>query len=211
MKQQSLFLTFEGPEGSGKSTAIKLLSEWLDKNNIKHIVTREPGGSDIAEQIRSVILCKTNTAMDATTEAFLYAASRRQHIVETINPALENNIVVLCDRYVDSSLVYQGVGRKLGIDYVFDINKLATQGLLPKKTFFFDVHPEVGMKRIEDAKRTTNRLDDEKIQFHIDVYNAYLELCDRFKDRYISIAAEKDVESVFEQLRQQVEKLLNED
>lgn len=209
MKQQALFITFEGPEGSGKSTIIKMISEWLESENMKFIVTREPGGSKIAEQIRSVILDKSNTEMDGMTEALLYAASRRQHIVDTINPNLENNVIVLCDRYLDSSLVYQGSGRGLTEEKVNDINFYATNGLLPIRTFFFDVSPEVGMSRISKADRDTNRLDKEKIEFHQTVHKAYIELSKKYRDRYITVDAAKEIDVVFNDVKKHLEELLN--
>ena len=134
----SLFITFEGGEGSGKSSVLKLLDERLRNEGYQTVLTREPGGTPIAEQIRNVILDKANTKMDARTEALLYAASRRQHLVEKVWPALKEGKLVLCDRYLDSSLAYQGVARGIGIEEVFSINKFAIDQTMPDLTFFLD-------------------------------------------------------------------------
>ena len=158
----SLFITFEGGEGSGKSTVLKEVAKRLESEGYQTVLTREPGGTPIAEQIRGVILDKGNTAMDPRTEALLYAASRRQHLVEKVWPALKEGKLVLCDRYLDSSLAYQGGARNLGIDAVLGINLFATEGTYPDLTLLFDIEPELGMKRIAaNASREVNRLDLE--------------------------------------------------
>lgn len=160
-------------------------------------MTREPGGTPIAEEIRNVILDKKNTAMDPKTEALLYAASRRQHIVEKILPALKAGKVVLCDRFLDSSLAYQGGARGLGIDKVYEMNQFATDGLLPDLTILFDIEPELGLKRIAaNAGREVNRLDVEKLPFHHAVRDAFHELVKKFPDRYVVIDASKTPEEV---------------
>lgn len=129
--KKGLFVTLEGPEGSGKSTIIKMIEEDLNKSKIEYVSTREPGGIDIAEQIREVILNKSNTAMDKRTEALLYAASRRQHMAEKVIPALEDGKIVICDRFIDSSLAYQGYARGIGMDEVMKINEFAIEGYMP--------------------------------------------------------------------------------
>ena len=154
--KKSFFISFEGPDGSGKSTIIKKVAEYFSENNIDYVLTREPGGSQIAEEIRNIILNTKNTNLSASTEALLYAASRAQHFDEIIKPALNNNQVVLCDRFLDSSLVYQGVARELGVDRVLQINKFAIEDVLPDLTVFFDVDPLIGLERIN--KKTTNNI-----------------------------------------------------
>jgi dTMP kinase len=187
-----MFITFEGGEGSGKSTAIKHIVAELEKEGYSVVLTREPGGTPIAEEIRNVILDKKNTAMDPKTEALLYAASRRQHIVEKILPALKAGKIVLCDRFLDSSLAYQGGARGLGIDQVYAMNQFATDGLLPDLTILFDIEPELGLKRIAaNAGREVNRLDVEKLPFHHAVRDAFHELAKRFPERYVVIDASK--------------------
>ena len=193
----SLFVTFEGPEGSGKTTAAKRVVEELEKRGYQCLLTREPGGSEIAEQIRNVLLDKNNTLMDRRTEALLYAASRRQHLIEKVLPALQEGKIVICDRYVDSSLAYQGHARNIGIDEVLSINSFAIDGKMPDLTIFFDLDEETGLRRINiDKKREVNRLDLEKLDFHKKVYEGYKILVDRYPERIKSIDASKSVEEV---------------
>ena len=143
-----MFITIEGPEGSGKTTAVNAAVEQLEKMGYQIVRTREPGGTPIAEQIRNVILDKNNTAMDKRTEALLYAASRRQHLVEKVWPALKEGKIVICDRYLDSSLAYQGGARDLGVDNILQVNNFATEGTFPDLTLLFDIEPELGLARI---------------------------------------------------------------
>lgn len=195
----SLFITFEGGEGSGKSSVLRLLAEQFEKEGIPFILTREPGGTPISEQIRNVILDKANTAMDPRTEALLYAASRRQHLAEKVWPALKEGKLVLCDRYLDSSLAYQGGARGLGIDNVLDINMFATEGTFPDLTLLFDIEPSVGLARIAaNAGREVNRLDLEKMSFHEGVRKTFHELAERFSERYVVIDASKSLEEVYQ-------------
>lgn len=209
MKQQPIFITFEGPEGSGKSTLIKKLGEWLEKKKLEYIVTREPGGTDIAEQIRKVILSNENTLIAPRTEALLYAASRAQHVKEVINPAFDEGKIILCDRFLDSSLVYQGVARKIGVDEVYRINDFAINGLLPDITFLLDVDPEIGLKRIEDSDRKKNRMDLETIAFHRDVHDAYKELSRKYRNRYVVIDASESEDEVFKVVTDRIQKSLS--
>lgn len=195
----SKFITLEGPEGSGKTTVAKMLLDALRKQGFLVFATREPGGTEIAEQIRHIILDPRNTAMDPRAEALLYAASRRQHMVEKILPALAKGEHVLCDRFIDSSLAYQGHGRGLGIDEVLQLNLFAIEGHLPDITLFFDVSPEIGLKRIDAHKgREVNRLDLERLEFHHTVREGYLEVIRRYPDRFIVIDANQPLELVFQ-------------
>lgn len=205
-----LFITIEGPEGAGKTTIIGMLATALMERGIKVIVTREPGGIPIAEQIREVILNKENTAMDARTEALLYAAARRQHLVEKVLPHLQEGSIVLCDRFIDSSLAYQGYARGLGMDEVYNINHFAIDGRMPDTTLYFDIDPEVGLNRIDQHKgREVNRLDLEELHFHEKVREGYHLLLERFKDRIIMIDASQSVEDVFQQALNSLLKVLN--
>lgn len=195
----SLFITFEGGEGSGKSTILRKIDEKLRADGFETVLTREPGGTPIAEQIRNVILDKSNTKMDGRTEALLYAASRRQHLVEKVWPALKEGKVVLCDRYLDSSLAYQGGARGLGVDNVLNVNLFATEGTYPDLTLLFDLEPEVGLSRIAaNQNREVNRLDLEKIDFHNAVRSAFLGLAKRYPERYVIINADQPIDKVFE-------------
>jgi len=201
------FITFEGPDGAGKTTIIKLVAQEL--NNA--LLTREPGGIDIAEQIRRVILDKENTAMDSRTEALLYAAARRQHLIEKVKPALDKGRVVLCDRFVDSSLAYQGYARGLGMDEVFTINQFAIEDFMPELTIYFDIEPEAGLKRINKNKgREINRLDLEDLDFHKKVREGYHLLMERFPHRIVRIDASGTVDEVFKKTMQLVKAKLAE-
>lgn len=193
----SYFITLEGVEGSGKSTLINFIRDYIEGSGKTVVVTREPGGIDIAEQIRSVILDKKNTKMEGRTEALLYAAARRQHLVEKVIPSLNEGNIVLCDRFVDSSLAYQGFARGLGIDEVFSINKFAIGDFLPDLTLYLDLDPQVGLNRIAKNKgREINRLDLEEIDFHLKVREGYEEVLKRFPERMVRIDANQEIEQV---------------
>ena len=194
-----MFITLEGPEGSGKTTAVDYAVSKLEEMGYKIVRTREPGGTPISEQIRNVILDKANTAMDERTEALLYAASRRQHLVEKVWPALKEGKIVICDRYLDSSLAYQGGARGLGIENILNVNNFATEGTFPDLTLLFDIDPQIGLARIAaNANREVNRLDLEKLDFHNKVRNTFLELAKRYPERFIVIDASKSREEVAE-------------
>mgnify|MGYP003105886674 FL=1 len=200
--KKGLFIVFEGGDGSGKSTAINSIYDWFLENKIKCIKTREPGGIKIAEDIRQVILDKNNTAMDGRTEALLYAAARRQHLVEKVIPALEDGVIVLCDRFVDSSLAYQGYARGLGVDEVMSINKFAIDGYMPDISILFDIDPKIGLQRINNNDdREINRLDLEKIDFHEKVREGYGIIYSNNKDRMIKINAEKSKEQIVAEIK----------
>lgn len=192
---RGLFLTFEGCDGCGKTTVLNRVSVLLREKGIPFLLTREPGGSKIAEEIRNVILDKKNTEMDPRCEALLYAASRRQHLVEIVLPALEKGIHVLSDRYLDSSLAYQGYARGIGMEEVYSINLFAIDGMLPDLTFFLDLPPEEGLARIrKNETREVNRLDLEKENFHKKVYEGYKILLENYPERIVRIDAKKTVE-----------------
>lgn len=192
-----MFVTIEGPEGSGKSSVTKKVTEMLEKDGLEVVLTREPGGTPISEEIRNVILDKKNTNMDSMTEALLYAASRRQHLVEKIWPLSKEGKIVISDRFIDSSLAYQGGARGLGIDKILSLNMFATDGYFPELTLLFDIDPEIGLARIKaNSNREVNRLDLEKIEFHKNVRKTFLELAKRFDDRYVVLDASKPFDEV---------------
>ncbi len=194
-----LFFSFEGPEGAGKTTVLKMVVTKLQEEGIEVVATREPGGSVIAEKIREVILNPAHTEMDAKTEALLYAAARSQHFVEKIEPSLNQGKVVLCDRFIDSSLAYQGIGRDLGISGVKSINQFAIGDRLPDMTILFDLDPAIGLARINAHKdREVNRLDAESLAFHEKVRKAYLKLAEEFPERIKVIDANQSLELVFQ-------------
>ena len=190
----SLFITLEGPEGSGKTSAIKLVKEQLEKEGHQIVMTREPGGTPISEQIRNVILDKNNTSMDYRTEALLYAASRMQHLKERVIPAINDGTVVICDRFLDSSLAYQGHARGLGMEAILRINHFALDHL-PDLTIFIDVKPEVALKRLSNRDKS-DRLDLESIKFHQDVYDGYLKVAEMYPDRVLKIDGNRELEEV---------------
>ena len=181
------FITFEGCEGSGKSTQIRLLSERLKKQGISHIVTREPGGSDIAEQIRNIILNGKNTAMCDECEALLYAAARAQHLREVVQPALNRGTLVLCDRFVDSSLAYQGYARGLGLDFVREINSFAMRDFRPDITLFLDISPRAAFERKHGADED-DRMEQLGMAFHQKVYEGYLKIAEAEPERVAKVA-----------------------
>ncbi|MBP1970331.1 dTMP kinase [Virgibacillus natechei] len=191
------FITVEGGEGAGKTSILHSLNSKLQDLGYDVLATREPGGIETAEQIRKIILDPNHTKMEERTEALLYAAARRQHLVEKIVPALKQGKIVLCDRFVDSSLAYQGHARGLGIDEVLAINQFAIQDTMPDLTLFFDIEPTKGLERITANKdRERNRLDLEKLHFHEKVYEAYHMLMNRFPNRMQSINADQSLEAV---------------
>ena len=193
--KNGVFITFEGPDGSGKTTVSTAVVKMLQEAGYAVIYTREPGGSTIAEQIRNVILDPDNTKMDARTEALLYAASRRQHLVEIVLPALAQGVSVISDRFVDSSLAYQGCGRGLGMEDVFEINRFAIEDRMPDRTVFLDVSAETGMKRIA-SRKFLDRLDQEDIAFHERVYNGYRQVIAKYPERIEIVDAEQDADKV---------------
>lgn len=201
------FITLEGPDGSGKSTITKLLTIYLKEKGYDIVVTREPGGTSISEDIREIILDNKNIKMSPVTEALLYAASRAQHVHEKILPAIKKNKIVICERFVYSSLVYQGIGRGLGIEKVLSINNFATQGLKPDLTLFFKVDPAKGLKR-KRRRNMGDRLEMEDISFHEKVYEGYLKLIKMYPDDIKVIDACRDKDSVFKQVKEEIDRLV---
>ena len=189
-------ISFEGGEGAGKSTVIKDVAKTLSDNNIDVFVTREPGGNNISEQIRSVIVDKNNTSICGETEALLYAASRAQLIKENIRPLLSKDKTIVFDRFIDSSYVYQGIVRGLGVDAIESINKVALNGFMPDITILLNIDPEIGLKRIRDNNREMNRLDLEGLEFHKKVHDGYLFLAKKYPERIKIVDASKSREEV---------------
>ena len=204
------FITFEGNDGSGKTTISKLVYEQLSTQGINVIFTREPGGIEIAEQIRQIILDPNNKTMDARTEALLYAASRRQHLVEKILPALNNGIHVICDRFIDSSLAYQGMGRQIGMQEVYDMNLFATEGILPDLTLFLDVSVEEAMNRMA-SREAKDRLEQEGNAFHQRVRLGYEKVKELYPQRIHVIDAHQSIEKVTENCMQEIERIFDQD
>lgn len=202
------FITFEGPDGSGKSTVAKKICEKLMADGYEVVHTREPGGIEISEEIRNIILDPKNTAMDAKTEALLYAAARRQHLVERVFPAVEQGKIVICERFLDSSLAYQGFGRKLGMQEVLDVNLFAIDNTYPDVTIYLDVDEQIGLDRLKN-RSFKDRLDQESIDFHHRVSQGYKEVLKKFADRIKVIDASKSLEEVVENSYKTVLGLIN--
>ena len=205
-----LFISIEGPDGSGKTTIAKMVVDKLNNEGYKTLYTREPGGVKIAENIRDIILDVKNTNLDARCEALLYAASRRQHLVEKVIPALKDGYIVISDRFVDSSLAYQGYARGIGIDEVYSINMFAIDKAWPDLTILLDISPSVGLKRImENRQNEINRLDLEDINFHNKVHQGYEIIKEKYKDRITLVDANKSVDEVFNQVYKLVKNKIN--
>jgi len=204
-----MFITFEGGEGSGKSTAIAKVKELLIKDGYDILLTREPGGTPISEDIRNIILDKKNVEMDKRTEILLFAASRRQHLVQKIWPALKEGKIVICDRYLDSSLAYQGGARNVDVKDVLNVNLFATENEWPDITFLFDIDPKIGLERIRKNHRVDDRLDNEKMDFHLKVRESFLKLSKQYKKRYVVIDASKTSEEIVNEVYSIIKKKIN--
>ena len=201
------FIVLEGPDGSGKSTISEIICEKLKEKGFSVVHTREPGGIEIAEEIRNVILNPKNTSMDARTEALLYAASRRQHLVEKVVPAVNEGKIVICERFVYSSLAYQGYGRGLGFDDILKINDFAIGEHYPDMTIYLDINEEEGLKRIEN-RAFKDRLDNESVNFHHLVNEGYKEVLRRFKDTKV-VDATLTVDEVVDKCLELINELIN--
>lgn len=208
--KKGLFITIEGPDGAGKSTQIEYIKNYLKEKNLQAIFTREPGGTNISEKIREIILDKNNTEMSYMTEALLYAASRAQLVEEVIVPALKEGTIVICDRFVDSSIAYQGFGRELG-KCIEQINSFAIAGNMPDLTLLLTVDSEKGIGRIEacsDSKRgEKDRLERENMTFHQRVLEGYIALKDMYPERIRAIDASQSIEAVSRDIKVQLDNL----
>ena len=193
-----MFITFEGCEGSGKTTIMEKLEQYFLDQKRKIITTREPGGEKISEEIRKIILNKSNQELTKKAEALLFAASRIQHLHDRIIPYLEKEYIVICDRFIDSSYVYQGIASDLGMNYILKINDFMNKKTMPDITFLLDLDVEVGLGRVKSrGKESQNRIDLKTVEYHNKVRNAYLSLAKKNKKRYIIINANQDSDSIF--------------
>jgi dTMP kinase len=199
---KGLFLTFEGPEGAGKSTQTRLLAGWLQEQGISVVETREPGGTRLGQGIRQLLLHQDQ--MCAEAEYLLYSADRAEHMQTLIRPALAQGQIVLCDRWLDSSLAYQGFGRGLKLDWLWAVAEGAVQGMQPDKTFLFDLPPEVGLTRLDNP----DRLEREAIEFHRRVRQGYLKLAAGEPERFVVLDATQTPQTLQAQLREHLHSLL---
>lgn len=208
MKQKGLFITVEGPDGAGKSTQIEFIKKYFAEKQLDVLYTREPGGTVISEKIRNIILDKKHTEMDPMTEAMLYAASRAQLVAQVIKPALRAGKIVICDRFVDSSIAYQGFGRGLG-DSIEKINSFAVDGCIPDLTLLLMVDYKRGIDRVKNlGKENMDRMEKEKIDFHKRVYMGYKYLYQQFPKRIATINAEQTIEMVSKDISVELDKIL---
>lgn len=204
---KGIFIALEGPDGSGKSTITKKIGDYLEKTGINYIITREPGGTPVGEEIRGIILDRNNTEIGNETEALLYAAARAQHVKEKINPALAEGKLVISDRFVFSSLAYQGVGRDLGIDKVKMINDFAIGSTYPDLILFFNIDSEETLKR-KIVGDNGDRLELEGNKFHKKVYNGYKDIIEKYPDNVVIIDGSKSIEEVFRSTLVEIEKII---
>ena len=205
---RGIFITMEGPDGSGKSIQIELLRGYLEEKGYDVIITREPGGTVISEAIREIILNKDFTEMSSMTELMLYASARAQLVSEVIGPAIDSGKAVISDRFVDSSVVYQGIARGLGVDTVYEVNSYAIQGYMPDITFLLDLSAEEGVRRKKDQKEL-DRMEQESMDFHRKVVEGYRTLAEKSPDRIIRIDATLPIEEIYDTIRGNVEKALS--
>ncbi|HTA75766.1 MAG TPA: dTMP kinase [bacterium] len=206
MQNKGLFITFEGPEGAGKTTQIKRLAALLEKYGISFIITREPGGSRLSTHLRRWILNKLEYKLTNETELFLFLADRSQHVKEVIKPALEKGKVVLCDRYTDSTLAYQGGGRGFDMGMLDNMNRLAADNLKPDITLLFDLPVEAGLKRVLGRGKGKDRMEREKLDFHRRVREAFLLIAKKDRKRILVLDASQSAELVYQQM---LEKLIH--
>ncbi|QCP33538.1 Thymidylate kinase [Anaerostipes rhamnosivorans] len=195
-----IFITMEGPDGAGKSTQIDLLRGYLLERGYDIIVCREPGGTVISEAIREVILNKDYKNMGHMTELLLYAAARAQLVEEVIQPALEEGKVVICDRFIESSAVYQGIARGMGIDLVYEINQFAVGSTMPDITILLDIDAETGIGR-KKKQAELDRMESEKLEFHKKVVEGYRLLAERDKNRMVKIDGRNSIEEIHRQIK----------
>ncbi len=205
--KKGMFITMEGPDGAGKSTQIDLLKKYLEDKGYNILLTRDPGGNDISEAIRGIILNKDFTEMGYMTELLLYASARAQLVKENIKPALEAGTAVIADRFVDSSAVYQGIGRGLGIDTVYKVNEFALQGIMPDMTILMDLDAEVGLARKKNQAEL-DRMERESVDFHKKVVAGYRELADRYPERILKVDAALQVQEIHDIIVANIEKKL---
>jgi len=205
--KKGLFISIEGLDGSGKTTQVRQIQDYFEKRNMKTLLLREPGGTEIGEMIRDILLDAKNTEMDSVAEMLLYAASRAQIMAEKVIPALEEGTTVICDRFIDSSIAYQGYGRQLDIGEVYNVNYTDIRHVLADITFFLDQHTDTSLKRRKEASKA-DRLENEKMEFHNRVYKGYRELCNKYPDRIKILDASESIEEIGFKIMEQIESFL---
>lgn len=204
---KGIFITMEGPDGSGKTTQIRLLQQDLSEKGYQVIITREPGGTVISEKIREIILDPAHKEMSPVTEMLLYAAARAQLVNEVIGPAIDAGHAVISDRFLDSSLVYQGIARELGVDTVYQVNRQAVGKYMPDRTFLLNLSPEEGIRRKKNQKEL-DRMEQEDLAFHRMVAEGYHSLASRFPERIREMDASLPIDTICAMIKQDVEKII---
>lgn len=205
MMKKGLFITVEGTDGSGKTTQFRLIRDYIREKGFDIVAVRDPGGTEIGEKIRGIILDPENTEMERRTELLLYTASRAQLVAQLIRPALEEGKVVVCDRFVDSNVAYQGYGRGLSPEFIFELNKAVTDSLCPDLTFFFDIDPKIAITRLQNS---ADRLENESIDFHKRVYDGYCKIASDFPGRVKRIDCTRSIEEVFEDVKVYLDEII---
>lgn len=205
--KKGLFITIEGMDGSGKTTQIDMIKEYVSEKGYNVTLAREPGGTKISEKIRDIILDSDNAGMSETTEMLLYASARAQLVAELIRPAVEDGGVVICDRFIDSSYAYQGFGRGIDLDTITDVNRAAVDGVMPDITFFIDISPEVALKR-RMASTQADRIEKEHMKFHMKVYEGYRKLAVLYPERIKTIDGNRAVEEISEDICRWLDSIL---
>ena len=204
-----LFITFEGLDGSGKTTQIALLSDYLKRKGLEVITTIEPGGTALGDKIRQILLNLENTGMSHKAETFLFEASRAELVSKVISPALENGKIIICDRFFDSTIVYQGIARGLGVEKIMELSLWATDGIVPDLTFLLSLDVDGGEERLSGASKSRDRIESEEDKFKQSLYEGYLELSRKYNDRIILIDGKQDIKTIFGQIKEKVDRELD--
>lgn len=206
---KGFFITFEGIDGSGKTTQIKLLNKYLTERGFDVVLTREPGGTALGDEIRDILLNPKNKGMSARAETLLFEASRAQLVEKVIRPAIENGKIVICDRFFDSTIAYQGAARGLGVKEIFDLSLWATAGLVPDLTFLIAINVEACESRMKTQLKIPDRIENEKNEFKEKISRGYLDVAEIFKERFEIIEGHLEIEDIFFTIKQKVEVFLN--
>ena len=208
-KNNGLFISFEGGEGSGKSTQIKLISKSLKKDNLSYILTREPGGTPVSEEIRKILVSGKVEKLDSYSELLCFTASRRQHLKEIIIPALDSGQIVICDRYIDSTLVYQGFVGGVCTEQISKLHNDFCYNLYPDLTILLDIDPKIGLNRKKFSNLNEDRFENQNFEFHDKVRQKYLELSKLYKDRFITVDAKLDEIKIFNLIKKRIFNFFN--
>lgn len=206
---KGLFITFEGLDGSGKTTQIALLADYLKRKGHQVITTIEPGGTNLGDRIRQILLDKNNAGMSNKAETFLFEASRAELVSKVIAPALGSGKIIICDRFFDSTIAYQGIARGLGVEKVMELSLWATDGIVPDLTFLLSVDVEGGEKRLSGSSKNRDRIESEEEKFKQRIFDGYIELARKYSGRIVLIDAKQEIKTIFSQIRERVDRELD--